>query len=194
MSAEPLPWHPAVGDQAVALELLDRALAYTRGALASVDEAHLGAPTPCRAWPLGALLAHMEDALDAFGEGADGVVGLRMSLPAAARVTTLQRKACALHGRWSSAPRGVVDVGGLPLDVAQVARAAALEIAVHGWDVAQATGAGTALPGPLAHELLPVAARLVTDADRPVRFAAPRPAPAGAPAAVRLLAWLGRTA
>ena len=43
--------------------LLDRAIAYTCGQLASVEPGMLGRPTPCAGWSLGDLLAHMEDAL-----------------------------------------------------------------------------------------------------------------------------------
>ncbi len=76
---------------------------------------------------------------------------------------------------------------------------AALEITVHGWDVAQAIGSpSAALPPDLARALLGVAHAVVGPADRGRRFAAPLP-PTGHANGVggddpdRLLAWLGRT-
>ena len=48
-----------------ALELLERALGYTRGALATVGADRSG-PTPCAGWSLADLLCHMDDGLDAF--------------------------------------------------------------------------------------------------------------------------------
>jgi uncharacterized protein (TIGR03086 family) len=75
-----------------------------------------------------------------------------------------------------------------------LAAAGSLEIAVHGWDVAQACGVDRPLPAALALELLEVVPLLVSDADRPRRFAEPLDVPRGAPAGTRLLAALGRRA
>lgn len=176
-----------------ALELLDRALAYARAALLPVRDQHLGRPTPCERWDLDALLAHMEDALDAFTEGAAGRVHLGARGPVATRVDTLKVKACALLGAWSDpgAARSAL-VGDTAIDTTYVALAAALEIAVHGWDVAQTTGALTPMPADLARQLLPVAGRLIGIDDRGPRFAAPRIAPADATSLEILLAFLGR--
>lgn len=179
-----------------AVELLDRSLSYTRVALASVRDDRLSVPTPCARWDLAGLLQHMEDSLDAFGEGAAGRVALTSAgaVPAGVRTASLQRKACALLGAWSRPPERV-RIGPCFVDTALVAQAAALEIAVHGWDVARALTLDHPLPESLAGRLLPVAASLVTDQDRggrfgPVRPAAPTTAPT--PAAARLLRFLGR--
>ena len=53
-----------------AAELLERAVVYSRGALASVRPEHLGRPTPCPGWSLGRLLRHMDDSLAAMAEAA----------------------------------------------------------------------------------------------------------------------------
>lgn len=181
--------HPDAG-----VELLERALAYTRGALSHVRPAHLHRPTPCAAWDLDQLLDHMDDALDAFTEGADGAIALdpaRRSLDV--RVAGLQAKACGLLGAWSSArtPATVV-VSGLAVPTGVVVRAAALEITTHGWDVARATGHAAPVPDDLARELHRVAVGLVGDDDRGDRFAAPLATAADAGAAERMLAFLGR--
>jgi len=177
-----------------AVELLDRSLAYTRVALASVTDGHLSAPTPCAGWNLARLLEHMEDSLDAFGEGAAGSVSLAgdrpRTVPAAVRTEALQQKACALLGLWSTPPARV-RVGPYVVDTALVAEVAALEITVHGWDVAKALGLDHPLPEALARRLLPVAEGSVTGADRGDRFGPARPA-ATASEAERLLGFLGR--
>ncbi|MCD4523832.1 TIGR03086 family metal-binding protein [Nocardioides sp. cx-173] len=176
-----------------AVELLDRSLAYTRVALAAVSDDDLGRPTPCAGWDLDRLLAHMEDALDAFGEGAAGEVRLRGAATAAApRVRRLQRKACDLLGVWSDDPPPRTRIGSHPVDTSVLALAAALEITVHGWDVARSLGLDHPVPDDLADRLLPVARALVTPADRGRRFAGPRPGAGRAGPAVRLLAFLGR--
>jgi hypothetical protein len=73
-----------------------------------------------------------------------------------------------------------------------IVAAAALEIAVHGWDVAQATGVRHHLPDDLGHALLPVAHAVVAPEDRPARFALPQvPARDMGPTA-ELLGFLGR--
>ncbi|MDQ6526248.1 TIGR03086 family metal-binding protein [Nocardioides sp. LHD-245] len=174
------------------LDLMQRALDYTSDALAAVTCADVDRPTPCTGWNLADLLAHMEDALDAFSEAADGAVGLSSAAPTPleARVQSLQVKACALLGAWMDADQPYVDVGGHPLPVDAIARIAALEIAVHGWDVGRATGNGRPLPEPLAAALLPSALRIALTGDE--RFAPPLPVDIEAPAGVHVLALLGR--
>ena len=75
-----------------------------------------------------------------------------------------------------------------------LAAAGSLEIAVHGWDVAQACGVDRPLPPALALELLEVVPLFVHDADRPHRFADPVDVPLHARPGARLLAALGRRA
>lgn len=188
-------------------ELLERSLGYLRTVLARVTDADLGAPTPCRGWDLDLLLRHLDDALDAFAEAALGEVGLpdgreRVGVLVGAsgtgarpRVARLRAKAGALLGDWSGSPAPVVDVGGLALPAQTVAAAAALEVAVHGWDVAATLGVpcrAPSLPPALAARLWPVAQACVQPVDRGLCFDAAVPVAAGVGADVRLLAFLGR--
>ena len=179
------------------VELLERALGYTRARLARVDDDLLDRPTPCEGWSLGDLLAHMEDALDAFTEAAGGEVVVHAGARAEGRVAAIQQKACALLGAWGGPSPGDVviatDGGGLDLMSSVLVSTAALEVTVHGWDVGRATGEDAAIPAELARDLLPVAERVVRPGDRGVRFAAPRPTAAASTYDVRLLAHLGRS-
>lgn len=179
-----------------AVELLERSLSYTRVALADVRPDGLDRPTPCAGWTLRHLLAHMEDALDAFTEAAGGTVQVRPVIRTETRVEVLREKACALLGAWT-APRAGTDevrVGDLGLDAPLLLATAALEVTLHGWDVRQSTGGGTRIPDDLASGLLAVAHAVIDGGDRGPRFADPVPVPVGAPADVQLLAWAGRTA
>lgn len=176
-----------------AVELLERSLAYTSVALSAVTDADLARPTPCSRWVLRSLLVHMEDALDAFLEAAEGVVAVTPPAPADDRVGTIREKACALLGAWVGARPDQVRVGDLALASPLLVSAAALEITVHGWDVGQATGRARRVPDDLARGLLDAAALLVDAGDRGVRFGPARPVPDDAPDDVRLLAFLGRT-
>lgn len=175
-----------------AVELLDRSLAYTRVALASVTDRDLGSSTPCAGWDLDRLLTHLEDSLDAFTEGAGGTVSLASRAPAVVGVDRLQQKACALLGAWTCTAAPRVRVGDHLVDTEVVVLAATLEIAVHGWDVARSTGLDHALPPALAARLAPLARRLVVPADRGVRFGPAVPLGAPAAAAADLLGFLGR--
>jgi len=179
-----------------AVELLERSLAYTRVMLADVRPDQLDRPTPCTGWTLGHLLAHMEDALDAFTEAAAGRVEVAPAPATDTRVEALREKACALLGAWTAArPPSSPDevaVGDLGLDAPLLVATAALEITVHGWDVGQATGRRARIPDDLARGLLVVAQQVIDATDRGPRFASPRPAPVGAAPDLRLLAWTGR--
>ncbi len=183
-----------------AVELLERSLSYTRVMLADVRPDNLDRPTPCAGWTLGHLLAHMEDALDAFTEAAAGRVEVDPAPETDTRVDALREKACALLGAWTAARPAAagsagseqVAVGDLGLDAPLLVATAALEITVHGWDVGQSTGRRTRIPDELARGLLTVAQHVIDPSDRGPRFACPRPATAEAPSDVRLLAWTGR--
>ncbi len=181
------------------VELLERALGYTRGRLACVTAGRLAAATPCAEWDLHELLDHMDDALDAFLEAAGGAVAMRsrpVDADAADTVTRVQAKACALLGVWTSAVRerrSTIDVGGRPLPSGLLVSTAALEITVHGWDVGWASGAPERIPASLARDLHPVAAATVSAADRGIRFGPPVRVTPHAPPAQSLLAHLGRS-
>ncbi|WP_328772641.1 TIGR03086 family metal-binding protein [Streptomyces sp. NBC_00286] len=177
-------------------ELLERSLAYTLGSVALVPREGLGRATPCARWNLGDLLGHLDDALDALHEGlTGGRIGL---FPGPAGRTDpacdFRRRACALLGAWVALPGEgrSVSVGDRPLDVRVMAATGAVEIAVHGWDVAQACGRPRPIPSALAAELLSVARCVVVDEDRGVRFAEPVGVLPRAGASDRLVAFLGR--
>jgi hypothetical protein len=59
---------------------------------------------------------------------------------------------CAAYGFGGASP--LVAVGGLPMPAGLVACAGAVEIAVHGWDVATARGSDCSIPPMLAGRLL----------------------------------------
>lgn len=178
------------------LGLLERAVGYARGALQGVTPAMLGRPTPCDRWDLAALLDHMVESLEALTEAADlGYVDLGLPEGPPAPVDAVQRlrvQACSLLGAWSSVARDdTVMIGDRPLASSLLACAGALEVAVHGWDVAQATGADRPLPTRLALDLLPWVEVFVSEADRPERFGPVVDVPLSGPATL-LLAELGR--
>lgn len=180
------------------IALLERAVGYSLGSLQLVTPDLFARPTPCRSWDLRALLTHMNDSLVALQEAADtGQIQLTPHVdepdPTVDPLATLRNRACQLLGAWISTDGiGPISIGGRPVTTGMVTCAGALEIAIHGWDVAQACGQQRPLPPLLAEELLTCAHAFVTDADRPTRFAASVDVPPSAGAGDRLLALLGR--
>lgn len=182
------------------IALLERAMAYTLGSLQLVTPEVMAAPTPCAAWTLRALLLHMNDSLQTLHEAiACGHVDLEAHPaadygdPVADPVGTLRTRACRMIGAWAT-DRGPTHItiadSGMPAGL--VAATGAVEVAVHGWDVARACGTTRPLPPPLAAELLPLVQLIVDDTDRPHRFAAPEDVRPTATASDHLLAHLGR--
>ncbi|NDU77317.1 TIGR03086 family protein [Actinomadura sp. DSM 109109] len=160
----------------------------------------LARPTPCAEWDLAMLLLHVGDSLAAVYEGlAVGRAGVR---PAAAdpsgdpvsalrvRAVRVLRHAMASPGRPDRG--GDVAVDDLRLPAETVAGAGAVEAAVHGWDVAQATGARRPVPADLAAGLLEVSRTLAPPRDRPPLFREPLDPGAHASPSDHLVAFLGR--
>ncbi|MEV5553421.1 TIGR03086 family metal-binding protein [Nonomuraea wenchangensis] len=184
--------------------LLERAIDYTLGSLRIVTPPMLCRATPCAGWTMERLLAHVTDSLRALNEAATGTVTLgTKALDHLRTARRLDRRgnpallvrddATELLGTWAATLTGeLVSIGDRHLTSPMVAAVGAIEIAVHGWDIATACGEPRPIPLLLADELLDLAHLFVTPADRPHRFAAPRPVPLDAPADDRLLAYLGR--
>ena len=186
--------HPS--DTAAAIELLERSLSYTRAGLVLCPDADHHARTPCAGWDLSALLAHMEESLDAIVELATGSLSLVPSGPdrgVAGRVERLQLKACEMLATWSretpAASGGSVLVHNRVAPTPLLLTASSLEIAVHGWDVHQSIGSDQPLPASLAAALLPVVPHVVD----PRHFASPIPPEPGSDPSTSLLGLVGRS-
>ena len=174
--------------------LFARAAGYLLEGLSEVTDADLVRPTPCPGWDLRTLVLHVADAADAVS----GLVATgELVLPAPPRSQdpdpTVDAVAVAQHrthlllaALTSAAQRDAAWT-------AAAARGGAVELAVHGWDVATACGSGRRMPDGLTTELLRTATSLVDDATRQAVFGPPVPVPATAPAQDRLVAFLGRT-
>lgn len=185
--------------------LLERAMGYTLGSLQLVTPEALGNATPCAEWDLRALLLHMNESLQALHEAiAVGHLELDPTLdvtdvyadygdPMRDPVASLRNRACHMVGAWMSpsAP-DVVSIADRCVTADVVAAAGAIEVTVHGWDVAAACGVDRPIPEALAGLLLDLCEVFVDDDDRPQRFGPVVPV-GGSPAArTRLLSLLGR--
>lgn len=172
--------------------LLERAIGFTLTSVQGVESGMLARPTPCASWDLERLLLHLRDSLAALYEGLSlGRVGTEPEPPGLEGdpVSAVRVRAVRLL-RATGAP-GRVRVGDRDLAGGLVAAAGAVEVAVHGWDIAQATGRRTGLPPDLADALLGLGPLVVPEPRRPL-FAEPaEPGPDAGPGE-RLVAFLGR--
>jgi uncharacterized protein (TIGR03086 family) len=150
--------------------LLEPSVSYALGVALAVTPELLSRPTPCGEWDLRMLLRHACESLAAFGEGIEaGRVGLDPAAedgvlaadPARAFRDRAGQLLDAGPGPGPGHQRQVVDIAGCPLAASVMAATAALEVAVHGWDISRACGQRQPIPRALATDLLATAPVLV---------------------------------
>lgn len=182
------------------IEVLTRAHDYLREAVAAVPEAAWGAPTPCSEWTARQVLNHARIDQQGYGlaitggrpdsdpfDPADALEGD----PSAQLDEVLSAVATAYEGLPAGADQVPTPLGPLPLPIA--AAAAAMDAAVHGWDIAVATGQDRPLPKEVADGIWPAAERLVDHLRDAYRVFAPaRETSQAHDSAGALLAFLGR--
>lgn len=183
---------------ATGARLLREAIDYALASADLVTPLLLAQPTPCAEWNLAMLLSHLSDSLDALTEGlTTGSVRL-IADPGAeseAQPADVRSRCGRLLSAIPATPAGrLVAIADHDLTADILAHAGAIEITVHGWDVAVACGTLRPIPGNLATPLLASAAVLLPETARGGLFAPPlQPSPPASPAD-RLLAFLGREA
>jgi uncharacterized protein (TIGR03086 family) len=180
-----------------AIALLGGAIRYALGVCAQVTAAELALPTPCPDWDLAALLAHLAASMADLESGLrTGWLDLGLADPVGPvpgdPVEVLRDQAanllvtCYVH---HSTDRFVV-VSGMPVAAGIVACTAAVEVAVHGWDVSAARGRAAEIPPALAARMLGLCPLLLVSPSG--LFAPPVEVPPQARPGDRLVACLGR--
>lgn len=179
--------------------LVQSAVIYAVTAAQPALSGHLAEPTPCAGWDVEQLLCHVADSMDVLSEAvAVGSVGPRRRpdyFPTLEDpVMKLRDRACALLNACACAGPDdrLVVIGDRELPASLTALAGALEITVHGWDIAAACGSGQPVPPVLAAILLAAAPLLIPPASRPSLFAEPVPIPSRYGPGDQLVAFLGR--
>jgi uncharacterized protein (TIGR03086 family) len=175
-----------------------RAVRASIAVVTRVSEGDLRRPTPCSAWRLADLLAHMTEEHNAFAVAAGAAASPTGGDPVAAYRVAAEGVVAAFGAD------GVLErefsVPGANTEVTFPAGTAIgfhfIDYLVHTWDVARALGVGFAPEPDLVDAALPIAAA-VPDGDYrrlPGSVFAPRVAvPADVPAWDRVLAMLGRS-
>ncbi|WP_163510728.1 TIGR03086 family metal-binding protein [Fodinicola acaciae] len=185
--------YPAA-ELAYGIGLLERALSYALGTVRDLAGDPLIGPTPCQRWNLRQLVCHLNESLAALQEGIEGgsISPPEPEVGAADPVIAFRQAATRLLGCWARSEGEPITVAGCPLTAITVATTGAIEVAVHGWDVSQATGRRQPVPAPLARDLLPIVPMVISDADRPVLFGPAVTPPLLASPGDQLVALLGR--
>jgi uncharacterized protein (TIGR03086 family) len=194
--------------------LLEQAIYFALTAVQPITPRLFARRTPCREWDLMMLLLHLGRSLAALDEGMrSGRVALgaeaestvdRALDPAFDPVSALRVRAVRLLRSCGALYEGAQREGSRHEGARQVAigqadfssdvfvGVGAIEVAVHAWDIAQATGARLSIPSALADELLKISHRAVPESGRRPLFADAVEPPPLADSSDRLVAFLGR--
>ena len=186
------------------LPALERAVASTAEIVKATPADRLDVPTPCSEWDVRALLNHVIGTLwlaeGLFGDqhprypmapGSLPPADLAGGDPAAAYAEAATAALAAAAAGDALTRLHVTPLGEMPGP--GLAGFTTLDILVHGWDLAKATGQPAALEDGLARHVLGFASQALTgQAARAGRIGPAVPVPAGAPVTDQLAGFLGR--
>ncbi|SRR6266581_1811569 len=161
-----------------------------RAVLRQLTEDDLSGPTPCAEYTVGDVGQHMVRSMVLLAS----VAGEQVDSPAAG---TLEEKVAATAEAALAAWRrrgldGSVAVGRSELPASLAVEIIPLELLVHGWDIARATGRDIEVSPGVAAYVLDRARELITDDKRGRSFAAEVAAAPDATVLQRLIAFTGR--
>jgi uncharacterized protein (TIGR03086 family) len=184
-------------------EALDRAVASAAGIVKAVRPDQAEAPTPCTEWDVWDLLSHiigtlwlsealLSDRTTRHPMAPGGLPGTDLAGqdPAAAYVEASAAALTAASAGDTLTRVHITPLGAMPGPV--LAGLTTLNIVVHGWDLAQATGQPTALDDTLAAHVLAFAEQAIAPGSRAPRIGPAVPVAADAALTDRLVAFLGR--
>jgi uncharacterized protein (TIGR03086 family) len=184
-------------------ELLAKCFASTRGVLANVTPEQLeGARTPCASWSVKELVDHIVNGTTWFATIAEtGTPPGEDVFPTFTADTFVETfDAGSTRAVQAFAAEGAMErIMHLPfgdLPGAAFVYIACGDTFTHGWDLAKATGQSTDLDPETAAELLEIVSPMLPDAfrgeDGQAPFGPVQDAPAGAAAADKMAAFMGR--
>jgi uncharacterized protein (TIGR03086 family) len=161
-----------------------------RAVLARLTEEDLSRPTPCTEYTVGDVGQHLVRSMVLLAS----VAGEQIGTPVAGSLdSTVAATAEAALAAWRHRGlAGSVAVGRSVLPAALAVEIIPLELLVHGWDIARATGPDIEVTPEVAGYVLDRARELITPDKRGRSFAAEVPAGAPATTMQRLIAFTGR--
>jgi uncharacterized protein (TIGR03086 family) len=183
-------------------DVLDEARAMLRAAVAGVPADGWQRPTPCSEWNVTQVLQHaaldqkvwgaLVSGTEASGENPFAPSGQLGTEPLVYAEAALDASGPAWTAIGENAGPVPTPLPQGPMAPVAAATAAALDAAIHAWDIAMATGQGSPLTPELARALTPVAQSIVEPLRQYGAYArALEPSPGADDDAV-LLAYLGR--
>jgi uncharacterized protein (TIGR03086 family) len=186
-----------------AYEAFERSVGSSAALVKGLGGGQMDAPTPCTEWDVRALLNHLVGTLwlceALLGGHAPRYAMTPGSLPSSDLVeddpAVAYADASATVLGAASAPGALASMHRTPLGEmpgTALIGFTTLDVFVHGWDLARATGQPTDLDADLAAHVLAFARQGVTDDNRAPRIGPPIPVAAGAPVLDQLLGYLGR--
>lgn len=178
------------------LQALSETFDHTEEVLRGVGPDDFDKPTPCPDWDVRALVGHFVGVVVNMGRGAGGEA-LLASDEAFPVGEDLARRFRTEADRTLAAWRdqgleGEVDVGAGPMPASLAIGVNLVDTSTHTWDVAKATGQGTALPVDVATTAFEVAQGFVPQLREVVGIAPPVPVADDASPTDRLVAFMGR--
>lgn len=171
----------------MSVDLFRRSADYARGVMSDMTSDDLRLATPCGDWDAGRVVLHLADV-------ADALVGLlesgQLVLPEPAR-TDDPEPVCVAHAALTRLDARLSTASDAErLDAA--ARAGAIELTMHGWDIGVARDRAHTTPSSLAEEVWELAPTMVSGEVRDANFGPRVEVPIDAPPGDRLAAFLGR--
>ncbi|WP_100444408.1 TIGR03086 family metal-binding protein [Glycomyces xiaoerkulensis] len=132
--------------------------------LKGIEDAHLPGPTPCEGMTVAGLVNHMLGLTVAFTGAAKKERGPHTDTPPGTPPPEIERdwrtllpgRLAALADAWAdpAAWDGEATAGGVTMPARVTGLVALNEVAVHGWDLARATGQDYLIPTPVVETLL----------------------------------------
>jgi len=187
--AGPDEW-AAAPDPIDELSSAEAALAVAQRVLRGVGKSDLGSPTPCEDFTVDALLDHLFGSIASIGKA------LGVTVPDQSAATPEVRIADAaqatLEAFRARGTEGTVDMGFAELPATIVANILNLELLVHAWDFARATGQELSVSPVLSDYVLGLARNTISPQMRGKSFAEETLVDESAASLERLVAFTGR--
>jgi uncharacterized protein (TIGR03086 family) len=180
---------------------LERAYARTRSILVNVAPDQLSAPTPCQSWQVRDVVNHLIGVSFFYAETLNTGAApppVEADFTSGDLMTTFDEAADRALTAFAApgAEQKTVTLRLGPLPGRAFMGIAAIDVLVHGWDLARATGQPTDFEPELAEQLLDGARALLQPSlrgdDGKAPFGEEQPAPPDATPTDRLAAFLGR--
>ena len=167
-----------------------RTLAACQAVLRRLTEDDLARPSPCTEYTVGEVGQHLVRSMVLLASVAGERLGSPAAGPLEGQVTATAEAALAAWRRRGLG--GSVAVGRSTVPARLAVEIIPLELLVHGWDIARATGSQIDIPPEIAGYVLGRARELITEDKRGRSFAAEVPMGPEATVLERLIAFTGR--